>query len=82
VTAIPAGTLPAAATGTKLHYPRLGETKRRATMAKKKAAKKATAGGKAADVLPGVPGKFVVIGMSGKQNEAIAAAMRKMLGGG
>ncbi len=51
-------------------------------MAKKKAAKKATAGGKAADVLPGVPGKFVVIGMSGKQNEAIAAAMRKMLGGG
>jgi hypothetical protein len=54
-------------------------------MAKKKAAKKATASGKAADVLPGMPGmpgKFVVMGMSGKQNAAIAAAMRKMLGGG
>jgi hypothetical protein len=51
-------------------------------MAKKKAAKKATTSGKAADVLPGMPGKFVVMGMSGKQNAAIAAAMRKMLGGG
>jgi hypothetical protein len=56
--------------------------KRRATMATKKSAKKATTSGKAADVLPGMPGKFVVMGMSGKQNEAIAAAMRKMLGGG
>ena len=49
---------------------------------KKVAAKKAPVSGKAADVLPGMPGKFVVMGMSGKQNQAIAAAMRKMLGGG
>jgi hypothetical protein len=52
-------------------------------MAKKKAAKKsAPTSGKAADVLPGMPGKFVVMGMSGKQNQAIAEAIRKKLAGG
>jgi hypothetical protein len=49
-------------------------------MAKKKAAKKAS--GKAADVLPGMPGKIVVMGMSTAQNKAIAEAMRKKLAGG
>jgi len=44
-------------------------------MAKKKAAKKP------ADVLPELPGKFVVIGMSTKQNAAVADAIRKKLEG-
>lgn len=49
-------------------------------MAKKKAAKQKPAG-KAADVLPGMPGQFVVIGMSTKQNAALASAIKKKLGG-
>jgi hypothetical protein len=47
-------------------------------MAKKKAAKKKVA----ADVLPGMPGKIVVMGLSTAQNKAIAEAMRKKLAGG
>jgi hypothetical protein len=48
-------------------------------MAKKKTAKKAS--GKPADVLPGMPGKIIVMGMSTSQNKAIAEAMRKKLAG-
>jgi hypothetical protein len=53
-------------------------------MAKKKATKKVAkrSSGKAADVLPGMPGKIVVMGMSTGQNKAIAEAMRKKLAGG
>lgn len=52
-------------------------------MAKKKAAKKVAKRsiGKAADVLPGMPGKIVVMGLSTAQNKAIAEAMRKKLSG-
>ena len=48
---------------------------------KKVAVKKAPVSGKAADVLPGMPGKFVVMGMSSKQNEAIAEMLRRKLAG-
>jgi hypothetical protein len=53
-------------------------------MAKKKASKKSKkpASGKPANVLPGMPGTFVVMGMSTAQNKAIAEAMRKKLAGG
>jgi hypothetical protein len=50
-------------------------------MAKKKVTAKKTAKGKAADVLPGMPGKFVVMGLDAKANAAMAAAIRKKLGG-
>lgn len=46
-------------------------------MAKNKAAKRS----KPADVLPELPGKFVAIGMSTKQNAAVADAIRKKLEG-
>jgi hypothetical protein len=67
--------------------PRVGEPKRRRAMAKKKAVKKATAkkvpaAGRAANVLPGMPGTFVVMGMSTSQNKKIAEALRKKLAGG
>jgi hypothetical protein len=53
-------------------------------MAKKKAAKKVAkrSSGKPANVLPGMPGTFVVMGLSTAQNKAIAEAMRKKLAGG
>jgi len=52
-------------------------------MAKKTTVKKKTAAsGKAADVLPAMPGKFVVIGMSTAQNKAIAEAIQRKLAGG
>jgi hypothetical protein len=53
-------------------------------MAKKKAAKKKVAkrsSGRPANVLPGMPGTFIVMGMSTAQNKAIAEAMRKKLAG-
>lgn len=49
------------------------------TMAKKTAKKTS---GKAADVLPAMPGKFVVIGMSTSQNKAMAEAIQRKLAGG
>jgi hypothetical protein len=53
-------------------------------MAKKKAAKKGNkkASGKPADVLPGLPGKIVVMGLSTSQNKAVADEIRKRLAGG
>jgi hypothetical protein len=53
-------------------------------MAKKKAniVKKAARPDKAASVLPGLPGTFVVMGLGSKKNAAVAAAIRKKLGGG
>jgi hypothetical protein len=52
-------------------------------MAKKKAVKKVAkrSSGKAADVLPEMPGKIVVMGLSTAQNKAFAEAMRKTLAG-
>ena len=51
-------------------------------MAKKKAAKKvASRKDKPADILPEMPGQFVVMGLSTKQNAAMAAAIRKKLEG-
>jgi hypothetical protein len=52
-------------------------------MAKKAAKKKTVAkkADKAADALPGMPGNFVVIGLGSKQNEAMAAAIRRKLAG-
>ena len=49
---------------------------------KKAATKKAPAAGREANVLPGMPGTFVVMGMSTKQNKKIAEALRKKLAGG
>lgn len=53
-------------------------------MAKKKAkiVKKTAKADKAANVLPGLPGTFVVTGLGGKKNAALAAAIRKKLAGG
>jgi hypothetical protein len=48
-------------------------------MAKKKAAKKKHAD-KAANVLPGLPGTFVVMGLGTKKNAELANAIRKKLG--
>ena len=51
-------------------------------MAKKKAAKKkAVNKDAAADVLPGMPGNFVVMGLGTKKNAELAQAIRKKLGG-
>lgn len=56
-------------------------------MAKKKAVKKAVkkvakrSTGKAADVLPEMPGKIVVMGLSAAKNLAIAVELRKQLAG-
>lgn len=50
-------------------------------MAKKKAAKKTTRSGKPASVLPGMPDKFVVMGLSTAQNKKVAEAIRKKLAG-
>ena len=51
-------------------------------MAKKKAAKKVVSRkDKPADILPEMPGQFVVMGLSTKQNAALATAIRKKLGG-
>jgi hypothetical protein len=55
-------------------------------MAKKKAAKKASRKRKdtVSDVLPEMPGKivFMGLGISQKQSDAMAAAMRRKMGGG
>jgi hypothetical protein len=55
-------------------------------MAKKKAAKKVSRTRKdtVSDVLPEMPGKivFMGLGMSQKQSDAMAAAMRRKMGGG
>jgi hypothetical protein len=59
-----------------------GGNERTMTMAKKKAAKKRRSSGKPADVLPGMPGTFVVMGMSGRQNAKVAAEIRRRLAGG
>jgi hypothetical protein len=48
---------------------------------KKVTAKKKTTKDKPADVLPGMPGKFVVMGLGAKANATMAAAIRKKLGG-
>lgn len=51
-------------------------------MAKKKTArKKAVKKDAAADVLPEMPGTFVVMGLGTKKNAALANAIRKKLGG-
>lgn len=51
-------------------------------MAKKKAAKKkAVKKNATADVLPGLPGTFVVMGLGTQKNAALAHAIRKKLGG-
>jgi len=42
-------------------------------------AKKKTTTGKPANVLPNLPGAFVVMGMSASQNKKLAAAIRKKL---
>jgi hypothetical protein len=51
-------------------------------MAKKKAVKKSKSiSGKPADVLPGMPGKFVVMGLSAEQNKRMAESLRRKLAG-
>lgn len=51
-------------------------------MAKKKTAKKKSVKKDAAvDVLPGMPGAFVVMGLGTKKNAELAKAIRKKLGG-
>ena len=80
------GSLPGRLDDEMITRPPSGGTigKGRTMMAKKKATKKVAkrSSGKAADVLPGMPGKIVVMGLSTSQNKAIAEAMRKKLAGG